>query len=108
MITYVAEMTPDNYQDQINSKPLVIVDVWAPWCGPCKMLSPIIDQIAAEIGEKALVGKLNADEHLDLVKELGVRNLPTIIVYQNGQIVETTVGMKNKTDLLKLIEPYNP
>ena len=108
MITYVAEMTADNYQDQINSKPLVIVDVWAPWCGPCKMLSPIIDQIAAEIGEKALVGKLNADEHLDLVKELGVRNLPTIIVYQNGQIVETTVGMKNKTDLLKLIEPYNP
>ena len=103
MITYVTELNTENYDEKIKSSEIVIVDIWAVWCSPCKALSPIIDQVAAEIGEKVLVGKLNADENTELCKTLEVRNIPTLLFYKNGEIAERTIGMKMKKDILAIV-----
>ena len=76
------------------------------WCGPCKMISPIIDEVAAEFGEKVLVGKLETDPNKELVGELDVRNIPTILIYKNGEVVDRLVGMKNKNDITETINKY--
>jgi thioredoxin 1 len=106
MVNTVKEMTSENFSETINSNSVVLVDVWAPWCGPCKMLSPIIDELSVEMEGKTVVGKLDADTNTDLVKELGVRNIPTILVYKNGEIVERTSGFKNKDQLISLLNPH--
>lgn len=103
MITYVTELNSDNFYETISSKELVVVDVWAKWCGPCRTISPIIDEVAAEFGEKVLVGKLETDPNKDLVVELGVRNIPTILIYKNGEVVDRLVGLKNKSDITQAI-----
>ena len=103
MITYVTELNTENYEEKIKSSEIVIVDIWAPWCGPCKALSPIIDQVAAEMGERILVGKLNADENGELCKSLEVRNIPTLLFYKNGEISERTTGMKMKKDIMAIV-----
>ena len=106
MLNTVKEITSENFNETINSTPVVLIDVWAIWCGPCKMLSPVIDDLSVEMEGKAVVGKLDADSNTDLVKELGVRNIPTILVYKNGEIVERTSGFKNKEQLLNLVNPH--
>lgn len=106
MITYVTELTSENFNEKINSFPIVIVDVHAAWCGPCKALSPIIDEVGAELGESVLVGKIDADAHLELVKELGVRNIPTILYYKNGEIVDRSIGVKSKSEILSTVQSH--
>jgi thioredoxin 1 len=103
MITYVTELTTENFTERISNG-VVVVDIWATWCGPCKMLSPIIDEVGAHFGETVLVGKLDADANGDLVKELGVRNIPTVLIYKNGEVVDRFVGVKPKNDIIKMIE----
>jgi thioredoxin 1 len=82
---------------------VVIIDYWATWCGPCKQLSPIIDEVSSELGDKVLVGKMDADANLDFVKTLNVRNIPTILYYKNGEIVERTNGLKTKNEILSIV-----
>ena len=106
MITYATELNSDNFKTTISNNELVVVDIWAKWCGPCKTISPIIDEVAAEFGEKVLVGKLETDPNKELVGELGVRNIPTILIYKNGEVVDRLVGMKNKTDITETINKY--
>jgi thioredoxin 1 len=106
MITYVTELTSDNFSESIKSKSVVLVDIWATWCGPCKMLSPIIDEVGAHFGESVLVGKLDADANVDVVKELGVRNIPTVLIYKNGEVVDRFVGVKNKNEITTLVEKH--
>lgn len=103
MIAYVTELNSDNFDEKIKSSEIVIVDVKAEWCGPCKALSPIIDQVAAEIGEKCLVGKLDADSNPDICNKLGVTNIPTLLYFKNGDLKERTVGMKTKKDILTTV-----
>lgn len=107
MITYVTELTSENFKESINSKPIVLVDVLASWCGPCKVLSPIIDEVGAHFGESVLVGKLDADVNTDLVRELGVRNIPTVLIYKNGEVVDKFVGVKSKADIISLVESHS-
>lgn len=104
MITYVTELNSENYDEKIKSSEIVIVDIHAPWCNPCKTLSPIIDQVAAEIGNKCLVGKLNADQNGDLCQRLEIRNIPTLLYYKDGELKERTVGIKSKKDILATVE----
>lgn len=105
MIAYITELTPDNYTNFIE-KGLVLVDVWATWCGPCRQIAPIVDQISNEFNGQVSVGKLDADNARDILSELGVRNIPTILLYKDGEIVERSVGMTTKEKLANLIEDY--
>lgn len=107
MITYVTELTSENFNESITSKPVVLVDIWASWCGPCKILSPVIDEVGAHFGESVLVGKLDADAHTDLARELGVRNIPTVLIYKNGEIVDKFVGVKSKAEIINLVESHS-
>jgi thioredoxin 1 len=105
MITYVTELTTENFSEKIASG-VVVVDVLAAWCGPCKVLSPIIDEVGAHFGESVLVGKLDADANGDLVKELGIRNIPTVLIYKNGEVVDRFVGVKTKSEIVSMVESH--
>ena len=101
--TYVTEVTSDNFDEKIKSSEIAIIDIWAEWCGPCKQLSPIIDEVSSELGNKVVVGKMDADANLDFVKTLNVRNIPTILYYKNGEVVERTNGLKTKNEILSIV-----
>lgn len=103
MTTYVTEINSENFDQKIKNSEVAIVDIWAAWCGPCKQLSPIIDEVSSELGNKVVVGKMDADANLDFVKELNVRNIPTILYYKNGEVVERTNGLKTKNEILSIV-----
>ena len=105
MVAYITELNNENY-DEFVSSGLVLVDIWASWCGPCKAISPIIDEISSDYSETLKVGKCDADANRDKVVELGIRNIPTIFIYKNGEIVETTKGAVTKSTLTNLIDSH--
>ena len=105
MTTNAVELTPSTYTDFIKND-LVLIDVHALWCGPCKQISPIVDQISLEFIEQLHVGKLNADENREILVDLGVRNIPTLILFKNGEIVERSTGMTTKEKLAELINTH--
>jgi thioredoxin 1 len=96
----VLTFTQDNFSTEVLQSPIpVLVDFWAEWCGPCKMIAPLVDELAAEYLDRAKVGKVNIDEHPALASEYGVRAIPTLLLFQNGQVVDQMVGLKSKRDL---------
>jgi thioredoxin 1 len=105
LIINITELNETNYEG-FTSEGISLVDVWAPWCGPCKTISPIIDELSDEYREQVSFGKLNADDNLEKVRELGVRNIPTIMIYKDGQIVERNTGAISKNQLKELIDKH--
>jgi thioredoxin 1 len=101
--THVIEINSENFESKINNKNIAILDIWAPWCGPCKQLSPIIDEVSSELGSDVVVGKMDADSNLEFVKTLNVRNIPTILYFKNGEVVERTTGLKTKNEILEIV-----
>lgn len=97
-------ITKDNFEQEVlKSDKKVLVDFWASWCGPCKMLSPIIDEIAKET-DKVKVGKVNVDEESDLATQFAVMSIPTLILFENGKPIKQIVGVQSKTAILNMIE----
>ena len=93
-------------QDVLKSDVPVLVDFWAPWCGPCRMVAPIVDEIAKEFGGKIKVFKLNTDENPNVASQFGIRSIPTLMVFKDGQKVDTVVGAVPKTTLSSTISKY--
>ena len=97
----VLELTEKNFENEVTKSGLpVLVDFWAEWCGPCKMMSPIVDQIAAEMQGKLKVAKVNVDEAQELAAQFNIMSIPTMIVFKAGQPVEIIVGAMSKDQLL--------
>ena len=99
----VVHITKDNFDSIVNQneKP-ILIDFWAPWCGPCKMVGPIIEEIADE-RDDIVVGKVNVDEEMELAKQFRIVSIPTIIVMKNGEKAVTSIGYKPKEDILALL-----
>jgi thioredoxin 1 len=96
--------TSANFKSEVlDSSTPVLVDFWAEWCGPCRMLGPTIDQIASEVKGKAKVGKLDIDAAQEIALSLGIQSIPTVILFKNGQLVGKWVGIRPKTDYVNAI-----
>ena len=98
------EITDDNFEEVVlNSDKPVLVDFWAAWCGPCRMVGPVIEEISGEYDGKAVVGKLDVDAHQRFAAKYGVRNIPTVILFKDGEIVNRQVGVSRKKSTQKLL-----
>ena len=104
---HIADVTDDTFEAEVvKSTVLTITDLWAEWCGPCKRLSPILDQIAAEYPGRVKVVKLDVETNPNVPTQYGVMNIPTLLVFKDGQLVETIVGFQPKDRLLNKLLPH--
>ncbi len=98
------EITDSNFQEILAEGKPVVMDFWAPWCGPCKMVGPIIDELATEYEGKVIIGKCDVDENGDVATEYGIRNIPTVLFFKNGELVDKQVGSAPKSAYVAKIE----
>lgn len=97
----VIKITKENYDAEVVNSPVpVLLDFWAEWCGPCRMISPIVEEIANEVEGKAKVGKINVDEEEELAKQFGIMSIPTLVVMKNGEMTARETGVRPKQFLL--------
>jgi len=104
----VKELNETNFVDEVlNSKVPVLVDFWAEWCGPCRMLSPVIEELAKQYdGQKIKIYKLNVDENPKIAAKYGIMAIPTVIIFKDGKPVEQITGVRNKKEYIEIIDRY--
>jgi thioredoxin 1 len=100
------EITQENFEETINTDKPVLVDFWAAWCGPCRMVGPIVDEIATEYVDRAVVGKIDADSNMELMRKYGIRSIPALLIFKNGEVVERVVGAVPKQTITSKIDPH--
>lgn len=98
-------LTKANFEEEVlNVDGKVLVDFWASWCGPCKMIAPVIEELAEELDGRVKVGKVNVDEEAELSIQYQVMSIPTILIFENGKVVGKSVGYSDKEELMELLE----
>jgi thioredoxin 1 len=103
----IVTLTEANFANEVLNSPVpVLVDFWAEWCGPCKMIGPIIDELASDYDRRAKFGKVNVDDQQALATQYGIRAIPTLLIFKSGDIVEQVVGLRSKRDLKANIDKY--
>lgn len=106
---HIINGTDDNFKKEVLESELpVLVDFWAPWCGPCKMVGPVVEEIAAEYSGRARVVKLNTDEHQEVAQAYGIMSIPTLAVFKGGKVVDGIVGAAPKQMLKELLDKHAP
>jgi thioredoxin 1 len=98
------QLTDGNIKEIINSGQPVVIDFWAEWCGPCRMVGPIVEELAKEYEGKVVIGKMDVDENVDTPQEFGIRNIPTILFFKDGKVVDKQIGATQKAVLAAKIE----
>ena len=98
------EMSSKNFKEILDSNEKVLVDFYADWCGPCKMMAPVVEELAEELNGVAKVGKVNVDNNQDLAMQFNVMSIPTLIIFKNGEVVKRFVGVTDKQDLINAIK----
>ena len=101
----VLHLTEENFEKEVlQSEVPVLVDFWATWCGPCKMMAPVVEEISEELKDKVKVCKVNVDENQNLASQYGIMSIPTLIFIKNGKLEKTLVGLRDKQELVSIIE----
>lgn len=101
----VLELNDNNFEQE-TKEGLAIVDFWAPWCGPCRMQGPIIEQLAEELSGQVIVAKVNVDEATQTAQQFRIMSIPTLMIKKDGQVVETLIGLHNKEQLIQVLNKY--
>ncbi len=105
--SHTLEFTDQNFeQDVLKSAEPVLVDFWATWCGPCRMMSPTVDALAEEYAGRAKIGKLNVDDNIESAGRFGIRSIPTMILFKAGQVMEQVVGSTSKESLKRILDKH--
>ncbi len=103
--TNIVTLTEANFGAEVANSPVpVLVDFWAEWCGPCKMIAPVLDELASEFDSKAKIGKVNIDEFQGLAAKYRVRAIPTLLIFKGGEVIDQVVGAKSKRDLKSMLD----
>lgn len=101
----IIKITKDNFDKEVlNSKEPVLLDFWASWCGPCRMVAPTLEQISEEMEGSAKIGKINVDEETELASQFRVMSIPTLMVVKDGKVSATAVGVRPKQDIVRMLE----
>ncbi|MDR1403958.1 MAG: thioredoxin [Candidatus Methanoplasma sp.] len=100
----VTELTESTFDRFVTNNSIAIIDCWAPWCGPCRRMTPIMEELSAELKDSAGVAKLNVDENPAISAKFGIRAIPTLLIFKEGILAETLVGLRGKEDIMEYIK----